>query len=456
MQIVSVSSHALERFREHEPAADTEAVLLAARMAIPIASDLAHMLAGRSFRAATSREENAHRVHLNGAGIFVLCPSTSRTDASYVKTYLRLSSVVQREMVHRWFLTGISPVRDAFELGFRAAREAPDSVTVGEALEAYAADILRLAGHEGALRTGVRDALAPVVPPAPVPTEPSTPKVPPPPPEPIPAALAPTPASARARAARLAAPKALVDGIGWSAAALEQQAWFASQDGGWVSDLSRWRALSLAERGMLMATGSHVGPMGPATAIWLEPEGRAVAFVVELPGAAPLVHRLSAVPRAVRESFGLPGRVMARGPAKGAPATNVAAPMAMVPPPPTPPPPPLPPAPLVAEETTPRYVSAEGLRVSHWNARARTDARTAGLAEIATPWLDHIDAVPVEACPAVAAEFGWRPAPGGLYALRRGAGYALLLTGVAHEGRFSVARCARDRTTERSSKTERD
>ncbi|MCK6575317.1 hypothetical protein L6V77_29990 [Myxococcota bacterium] len=431
MEIVTVSGHALERFREHERAADVAAVLVAARMAIPIGSELAHMIVGRPRRAAEARDAAEHRVHLTGAGIFVLCPIVALPGRLYVKTYLRLASVVQRDMVARWFLNGISPVTAAFELGFRAAREAPASVSEGEAVEAHASALLQLAAHFGSLRTpettqaGAPAQAGPPPPPPPLLAEPAA--------DSTPSCLSPT----RAAVGEIGPPvipDRVVDGVGWTDAAFKHREWFRGLDAAWESDLSKWRALSSAEQATLRE-GTHLGPLGPANAIWLEPEGRAVALVVE--GEPPVVYRLSTVPRAVRPRLGLPARVPTRGAIRPAPATRFARPVdggeGHAPTVPSPRPGP-----------APTFVAADAARASHWTPRAKDDAHEAGLSEIPAQWLTCLESVAVDACAALAASLGWGLVAGRRYALRRGTGYVVLLAETGLDGRYAVARCARD------------
>ncbi len=451
MNIVSVSGHALERFREHAPEADAAAVLLAARMAIPIESELAHMLAGRPHRAAQHADDSAHRVHLSGAGIFVLCPLPGHPGALFVKTYLRMGSVVQREMVRRWFLAGVSPVTTAFELGFRAAREAPESVTVGEAREAYAAELLGLAAHEGAVREVALREVA----------ERAQTGIVEPPVDDAPAAVAPRcPPTLRAHWSPSAFPAptvALIDGVAWTQAALDQRAWHRAHDADWVSDMARWRRLSEDEQAPFFV-GTHLGPMGPATDLWLEPAGRSVALVVERRGQPPQVHRLSAVPRTVRLHLGLPAKVSLNRPGATArsfvPIETPEARSGSSPSPRTEPRVEAPPphaetvagstASEEAPTTPPRFVAADGLRVSHWNARAHKDAREADLTEIPAAWIGELEAVPVEACPDLVARLHWPLLANRSYAMRRGAGSVVLLVSTGRENQFAVARCARD------------
>lgn len=427
MEIVSVSGHALERFREHEAEADAHAVLLAARMAIPIGSELAQMIVGRPRRAAEARDHALHRVHLSGAGIFVLCPLLASPGQHYVKTYLRLASVVQREMVDRWFLHGVSPVTVAFELGFRAGREAPACVTEGEAVEAHGAELLRLAAHHGAQRARETASTADTIPEA----QPSPAGGPAPTLDSTPSCLAPTRPPVAGRGVTLK-PDAVVDGVGWTTAALEHRAWFLRLDANWEVDLTKWRVLSFAEQSVLRES-AHFGPMGPATSIWLEPDGRAVALVADDGADMLVVHRLSTLPRAVRERFGLPAKPSVRrrpvpvtppSPAPGAASAGVPAEPAL--------------------DRLLVFLDAASVRVSHWTTRARQDARTAGLSEIPAPWLTCLEPVPVAACAALGRAIGWSLGADRRYAMRRGTGYVVLLADTGRDGRFAVARCARD------------
>ena len=118
----SASRHAVERYQLHFPEADTRDVLTAAQLALPIPSEAAHALLGRP--SARPSEENEHRLHLEGAGVFVLSRLPER-DHSYIITYLRLDGAEQRRIAREWFLQPLQALRAAFELGVEAARGRP-------------------------------------------------------------------------------------------------------------------------------------------------------------------------------------------------------------------------------------------------------------------------------------------------------------------------------------------
>ena len=234
--------------------------------------------------------------------------------------------------------------------------------------------------------------------------------------------------------------------MGWTQPALDQRQWYIEHDAGWERDLSRWRRLTPAEQ-IPLREGTNFGPMGPANAVWMEPAGRAAALVIEIAGATPLVRRLSPVPRVVREALGLPSRVPARSPASArrAPEPQPALETEQNQPDPTP-------VPAVDEAfpaeadavTVAQFVPADALRITHWNVRALRDARTAGLSEIPPQWLSLLTPVPVAACTALARHFGWALARDRTYAVRRGAGYIVLLAVTGQDGLCAVVRCARE------------
>ena len=120
-------------------------------MAVHIDTALSFALAGRRPREVSGQEEE-HRLHVSGQGVFVICSIPDQPGEGFVRTYLRLGAEQQR-MAREWFLDPIRPLKHAFEIGFDAARasEAPElavsaMVAHNKALSALASE-LALSGN---------------------------------------------------------------------------------------------------------------------------------------------------------------------------------------------------------------------------------------------------------------------------------------------------------------------
>ena len=153
VDVAWVSHHAMERYRRHFPEAVATDVMAATSLSIPLSKQLADALAGRRSRPG-ELEGEARLLHPAGSGIFVLCALREQPDRMYVKTYLRLDGAEQRRMARGWFLEPTQVLREAFELGYRAA-QAPDAPPMAvQASEAHLDALVALAPRLGAPALG--------------------------------------------------------------------------------------------------------------------------------------------------------------------------------------------------------------------------------------------------------------------------------------------------------------
>ena len=124
LDVISVSRHAQQRYRIQHPDALISDIHFAVKRAIVLDTALSFALAGRAPRVVDPQQEE-HRLHVTGCGVFVICALEDEPGRGFVRTYLRLGAQQQR-MARSWFLDPLKPIREAFAMGFAAAR-APDA-----------------------------------------------------------------------------------------------------------------------------------------------------------------------------------------------------------------------------------------------------------------------------------------------------------------------------------------
>ena len=411
----SASRHAVERYQLHFPEAEARDVLTAAQLALPIPSAAAHALLGRTW--ARPNEENEHRLHLEGAGVFVLTRLPDR-DHSYVITYLRLDGAEQRRIARDWFLQPLGALRAAFELGMEAGRGGSDLHPAAASEQAIPALLTIVAGL---VPTLVQPAPPPVVLDAP--------------PEPG------LPLGGSGAAAGEGAPI-------WTEHALGGLRGMVTCDPTVCGDPERWQWVT--EQGVqLLLTMPTAGQWDVDVAALVEPSGRAMAWAGR-DGARWRVLRLHTVPRALRASL-LEQRAAAAAPRSGAVSPASVPPASVAPttarPAASPPAGPLqaaapaegaePPPPPVWSTVHPSEVRVQG-----WDGRAVRQCGELGVQPVPPGWFDMLTPVPPDELPDYAARAGLTPVSG-----RAAAGWVhqgvLLLVAVNERGEGTVARAGR-------------
>ena len=411
----SASRHAVERYQLHFPEADTRDVLTAAQLALPIPSEAAHALLGRP--SARPSEENEHRLHLEGAGVFVLSRLPER-DHSTIITYLRLDGAEQRRIAREWFLQPLQALRAAFELGVEAERG-------GSALHPAAASEQAIP----ALLKLVAGLIPTLTHPAPPPATQDA----------LPELGLPQGCSGAAQG----------DGAPiWSEHALGALRGMAAAEKTVCGDPHKWQWLT--EQGVqLLLKLPTAGRWESDVAALVEPSGRAVAWA-HRDGSSWEILRLHTVPRELRAPL-LDQRV-----AVAAARSSTVAPTTPSPidarPKPSPPAPANPAAPELAAQAPPpahnpdpppgpgwSTVHPSEVRVQGWDGRAVRQCSELGVQPVPPGWFNMLTPVPPDELPTYAARAGLTPFNG-----RPAAGWVhqgvLLIVAVNERGEGTVVR----------------
>jgi len=382
--IGGATRHALDRYREHFPDATHGSLMAAAQVSIPVDGALAHTLLGRPSAAARGdAPTEEHRLHPEGTGIFVLVPHSHLARRWMVVTYLRLHGAEQRRLARKWFLEPLEPLRQAFELGFAAARAGAPGLTAAAALVHAQSALLELAPRLAAGPVEPERAPAPPVAPRDVPP--------------------------------------VEDPGDWSEAARKQREGFLRAYAQVEADFGRWAWLgAAASAAALTATGGP--PAEPRCAVRVEPGGLLIAVMDMADPASPRVLGLRTLPRAARAAA-LEGAL----PAGAEPAVVAGVAPVAVP----------------SEGPPPDVVSADAVQVWGWSARAQAEAEAIGFVPVAPSWLHLLAPVPADTLLDLARELGWALGPGRRYAARTDGKVILLLAGRPEHPRLAVERCGR-------------
>jgi len=364
MNALSASTHALDRYRLHYPDAGPRELVAAASLAPRIPSSSAFALVGRSPDLEAGEGEE-HRLHLEGSGIFVVVPRAHGDPArAVVRTYLRFVSDEQRRMARVWFLDPLGPLREAFELGFDAARAPnapPLAITASHRhTDALAALATRLAASGPPMSAPRADA-------------------------------APEPAHASSDRRRV------IDQEVWSDV-LDALIHVTATDPAMVGDVQRWVWLN-AEGAALVFQLPHAG-QSTEDAVLVEPGGRAAALAVR-DGERMVFRRILLVPSTLRH------RLLAQvTDAPPAPRSRAGLPRVAH----AEPPPPTPAAPCALPRSC--FVLPDAFEVKVWSGRAAREAGAAGYRNTSLAWLHHMAPVPPDELYDLVARAGLELSPG--------------------------------------------
>lgn len=384
LDIAWVSHHAMERYRRHFPDAVATDLMSAAMLSIPLSKQLADGLAGRKSRPG-ELEGEARLLHPAGSGIFVLCALREAPERMYVKTYLRLDGSEQRRMARGWFLEPAKVLREAFEMGFRAA-QAPDAPPMAvQASEAHLGALVALAPRLGAPALGT---------------------------------VYEEEASARVAVVNQsggAFDSALVFA---SAGERTQRVFqdFSSGHVGFRTDVGSWGRMS-AEVLQQFLEEPHVQPEG-VQAAWLEPAGRAAMLYRPAVLDEELRVTLVSVPRRLR-------LILATGATLPDPIAEMETERIV---------------PVVDPDVQLEWASKMSIR--SWGPRARREAEAAGVGVIPAGWLGELDSVDPDELRELVPMLGWRLDPRAVYGALRSGEAILLVRHPPDAEAATVVRCA--------------
>jgi len=383
VDVAWVSHHAMERYRRHFPEAVATDVMAATSLSIPLSKQLADALAGRRSRPG-ELEGEARLLHPAGSGIFVLCALREQPDRMYVKTYLRLDGAEQRRMARGWFLEPTQVLREAFELGYRAA-QAPDAPPMAvQASEAHLDALVALAPRLGAPALGtIRE------------EETST------------------------RVVVVQEEDTLEPAMVFASATERTQRVFqdfVSGHVGFRSDVGSWGRMSTTVLGRFLEE-PHVQGQG-VQAAWLEPAGRAAMLL--RPDVADDDQRVTivSVPRRLRMA-------LAGGTALPDPMAEVETERIV---------------PVVDPDV--ELVWASELAIRSWGARARREAEAAGVGVIPAGWLGELESMDPTELRDLVPLLGWRLDPRAVYGALRSGEAILLVRRPPDAESATVVRCA--------------
>lgn len=384
LDVAWVSHHAMERYRRHFPEAVATDLMAAVLLSMPLSKQLADGLAGRKSRPG-DLEGEARLLHPAGSGIFVLCALRETPERMYVKTYLRLDGAEQRRMARGWFLEPAKVLREAFEMGFRAA-QAPDAPPMAvQASEAHLAALVAMAPRLGAPALGT------------VYEEEATARV---------AVVSPSSG---------ALDSALVFA---SAGERTQRVFqdFASGHIGFRTDVGAWPRMAndLLQR---LLDEPHIQPQG-VQAGWMEPAGRAAMLFRPDVLDEELRVTLVSVPRRLRVLF-------AGGAVLSDPTTELETERIV---------------PVVDPNVQLKWASKMSIR--SWGARARREAVAAGLGVIPAGWLGELESIDPDELRDLVPLLGWRLDPRAIYGALRSGEAVLLIRQSSDSEAATVVRCA--------------
>jgi hypothetical protein len=373
----------MERYRRHFPDAVATDVIAAIALTIPLSRQLADALAGRRSRPG-ELEGEARLLHPAGTGIFVMCTPREETERMYVKTYLRLDGIEQRRMARGWFLEPTEVLREAFEMGYQAAREADAPPMAVQASEEYLEQLVALAPRLGAPALGT------------VHEEETSTRV-----------VAVQPVEALD-------PATVFASSGQRTQRVFQD--FVSGHLGFRADVGSWGRLESPKLNRFLEE-PHVQDDG-VVAAWLEPAGRAA--MLYRPDATDEEHKVTivSVPRRLR--MALAGGMILPDPVAEVETERI--------------------VPVV--DPSVELVWASKLAIRSWGARARREAEAAGVGVIPAGWLGELESVDPVDLRELVPLLGWRLDPLAIYGALRSGEAILLVRRPADVEAATVVRCA--------------